>query len=562
MKRFDDSKIMLLLLAFVLTLMLAATSANADFIFGNLQNLGPVINSSSGDAGICFSADSLELYFSSDRPGGYGYYDIWMTTRVTKSDPWGLPLNLGPAVNTPYAELCPSISSDGLTLYFSDDWMGSARPGGLGGYDIWMARRASRGAPWGTPVNVGAPINSTANDLTPTISGDGLIFVFASTRAGGKGSYDLWMSTRATIQDDWGAPVNIGGVVNNGSFDAEPSLSSDDRALVFSSRRPGGFGDIDLWMTTRKTHSDPWGPPANLGPGINSWGHEGGAAISADARMLYFYTHTPPGNFGSYDLWEAPIIPLVDFNGNKTVDMKDFSRLAQYWGQNESSVDIGPNPWGDGTVDIQDMAVLAEYWLREVLPVELIAYWKLDETEGVIADESIHNNDGDLHGNPIWQPAAGKVNGALELDGIDDYVSTAFILDPAAGAFSVFAWIKAGTPGQVIVSQAAGANWLSASPAEGKLMTELMAAGRFGRALISGVVITDGEWHHIGLVWDGSYRTLYVDEIEAAKDAQPQSQPISANGGLYIGTGKGRETGSFWSGLIDDIKIYDRALTP
>ena len=299
----------------------------------------------------------------------------------------------------------------------------------------------------------------------------------------------------------------------------------------------------------------------NLGPVINSSYWDLSPNISADGSTLYFCSDRP-GGIGSADLWQAPIIPVVDFNGDEKVDLKDFSRLAQYWGQNESSVDVGPMPWGDGTVDIQDMAVLAEYWLREVLPVELIAYWKLDETEGVIADESIHNNDGDLHGNPIWQPAAGKVNGALELDGIDDYVSTAFILDPAAGAFSVFAWIKAGTPGQVIVSQAAGANWLSASPAEGKLMTELMAAGRFGRALISGVVITDGEWHHIGLVWDGSYRTLYVDEIEAAKDAQPQSQPISANGGLYIGTGKGRETGSFWSGLIDDVRMYDRAVTP
>ena len=296
----------------------------------------------------------------------------------------------------------------------------------------------------------------------------------------------------------------------------------------------------------------------NLGPVINSSYWDLSPNISADGSTLYFCSDRP-GGIGSADLWQAPIIPIVDFNGDGIVDLKDFCKLAQYWGQNESSVDMGPTPLGDGTVDIQDVAVLAGYWLKEI---GLIAYWKLDETQGAIAHDSVGDNDGTLNDSPVWQPNAGKVRGALEFDGVDDYVSTPFILDPSAGAFSVFAWVKDSAPGQVVISQTGGANWLSASAAEGKLMTELMAAGRFGRALISGVVITDGEWHHIGLVWDGSYRTLYVDEIEAAKDAQPQSQPISANGGLYIGTGKGRETGSFWSGLIDDIKIYDRALTP
>jgi hypothetical protein len=555
MKWFNDSKITLLLLAFVMALMLTAGSANADFVFGNLQNLGPVINSPSGDTMGCFSADSLELYFSSARAGGYGYYDIYVTTRATKSDPWGPPMNLGQTVNSPYGEICPSISSDGLTLYFSDDWDWAARPGGLGGDDIWMARRATRGAPWGTAVNVGAPINSTANDVTPTISGDGVVLVFASNRAGGYGSYDLWMSTRATIQDEWGAPVNIGGVVNSGSFDAEPSLSSDDRALVFSSRRPGGFGDIDLWMTTRKTHSDVWGPPVNLGPRINSWGHEGGAAISADARMLYFYTHTPPGDFGSYDLWEAAIIPVVDFNGDGIVDLKDFSKLAQYWGQNQSSVDMGLMPWGDGIVDVRDVAVFAEYWLTYP---GTVAHWKLDETEGWFAHDSAGTHDGVVSTLTIWRPASGKIAGAIELDGIDDYVGTGFVLNPAEGAFSVFAWVKGGAAGQVVLSEKGGADWLCADPLEGKLMTRLKAADQ-GQALISQSVITDGQWHKIALVWDGSTRTLSVDGVEVAKDTQ--ANVADSQGGLYIGAGKGLEAGSFWSGLIDDVQIYDRAVT-
>jgi hypothetical protein len=377
------------------------------------------------------------------------------------------------------------------------------------------------------------------------------------------GGDDLWFTSRATKNDPWGSPVNLGATINSSLEESFPDISADSRMLFFSDHmggpwRPGGYGGQDLWITTRATTNDPWGEPMNLGPVINSSYWDLSPNISADGSTLYFCSDRP-GGIGSADLWQAPIIPIVDFNGDGIVDLKDFSKLAQYWGQNESSVDMGPTPLGDGTVDIQDVAVLAGYWLKEI---GLIAYWKLDETQGAIPHDSVGDNDGTLNDSPVWQPNAGKVRGALEFDGVDDYVSTPFILDPSAGAFSVFAWVKDSAPGQVVISQTGGANWLSASAAEGKLMTELMAAGRFGRALISGVVITDGEWHHIGLVWDGSYRTLYVDEIEAAKDAQPQSQPISANGGLYIGTGKGRETGSFWSGLIDDVRMYDRAVTP
>ncbi len=273
----------------------------------------------------------------------------------------------------------------------------------------------------------------------------------------------------------------------------------------------------------------------------------------------------------SGNVWGVDFLGLLcDFNGDQIVDMRDLCTLAQYWGQDESSVDIAPGPSGDHMVDYEDLALLAGYWLKEVVkPQEpgLVAHWRLDETEGFIAHDSVGDHNGFvLVQNPLWRPTGGKIAGALELDGIDDSVSAPFVLNPAEGAFSVFAWIKGGSPGQVIISQTGGtgtgATWLGTGPSDGALMSALVSPGRFGSPLVSNAVITDGQWHHIGLVWNGSYRTLYVDEIEAAKDAQPQSQPISANGGLYIGTGKGREAGSFWSGLIDDIRIYDRAVTP
>jgi len=255
-------------------------------------------------------------------------------------------------------------------------------------------------------------------------------------------------------------------------------------------------------------------------------------------------------------------VPSPDFNGDGIVDIEDLLILIEYWGQNEPSVDIAPPPFGDGVIDVQDLEVLMSYWQQEILPVSLLAYWKLDETEGSIAHDSIGNCNGVLYGGPIWKPNDGRINGALAFDGIDSYVSTEFVLNPADGEFSVFAWVKGGGPGQVVLSQIGGVDWLLADPQAGALMTELKSSGRSGSPLWSQTVITDGDWHRIGLVWDGSNRMLYVDDIEVVKDAQIQTALASASGGLHIGAGKAIEAGSFWSGLIDDVRIYNRAAKP
>ena len=94
--------------------------------------------------------------------------------------------------------------------------------------------------------------------------------------------------------------------------------------------------------------------------------------------------------------------------------------------------------------------------------------------------------------------------------------------------------------------------------AEGKLMTKLSSPNRDGGPLLSQTIITDGQWHRIGLVWDGSNRTLCVDGVAAAEDTQ--SDLTASAGGLYIGVGKDYATGTFWSGLIDDVRIYNRAV--
>jgi Tol biopolymer transport system component len=554
MKWLNGYRIRLVSIGFVAAILAGGGIIQAGFTFGTPQNLGPNINSSSIDAGTSISADGCTLYFSSNRPGGRGGWDLWVATRLTTDADWGPPENLGPTVNTPSDDGPGCISADGLSLYFA-----SNRPGGFGSYDTWVTTRATKGGEWGIPVNLGPTVNSTTGDDHPSISADGLSLCFVSNRAGGSGSQDLWVTTRATLSDLWGPPVNLGPTVNSSNYEEWPSISADGLLLFFYSGPASKSGPDDIWVTRRATVSNPWGLPVNLGPPINTSAIDFGPNVSADGRTFYF-TSNRPGGYGSFDIWQAPIIPTVDFNGDGKVDIQDLLRLIESWGKDDPSVDIGPMPWGDGKVDEKDLEVLMRYWQQEVLPVSLIAYWNLDEAEGFVAADKAGTNNGTLVGDPIWQPSGGKVKGALQLDGSDDYVTTDSVLDPAAGPLSVFAWVKGGGPGQVILSQAGGANWLMAGDPGGVLATELKESGRKGKPLVSAAVITDGAWHRVGLVWDGSNRILYVDDIEVVKDTQANLP--SSGGGLYIGGGSSLALGTFWSGLIDDVRIYDRAVKP
>jgi hypothetical protein len=253
-------------------------------------------------------------------------------------------------------------------------------------------------------------------------------------------------------------------------------------------------------------------------------------------------------------------VPSPDFNGDGIVDSADMGMMVDHWHTDNALYDIAPPPFGDGIVDIQDLIVLAELLFQELNDPTLIAHWPLDEAQGDIAYDSAGLNDAFLIGGSLWRPNGGQVDGALQLDGVDDCAITGSIPNPTERPFSVFAWIKGGAPGQAVLSQMGGANWLYADPSEGNLMTELKGSGRGANELLSQTVITDGNWHRIGLVWDGSHRTLYVDDVAVAEDTQTDLG--ASYNGLYIGAGTAMEPGSFFSGLIDDVRIYNRAIKP
>jgi len=245
--------------------------------------------------------------------------------------------------------------------------------------------------------------------------------------------------------------------------------------------------------------------------------------------------------------------PGFDFTGDGIVDAQDMSVLVNHWHTDSPHYDIT----GDGIIDVEDLIILSESLFEDY---RLLAHWMLDETDGDLAYDSTGQYDAVLMGNPLWLPDGGQIGGALQLDGVDDHIDTMFGLNPEESIFSVFAWIKGDTTGQVIVSQIDGADWLLTDPSFGVLMTELTSNGRTGKPLISQVTVTDGQWHRVGLTWDGSTRILYVDDVEVAWDTQERLTPCEGN--FQIGCGSSKSTGSFWSGLIDDVHIYNRAIRP
>ncbi len=246
------------------------------------------VNSGGWDGPACLSADGLSLAFSSNRGGGIGKGDLWMSTRLARDAPWSGPVNLGPPVNTKFGEEELSISGDGLTLVFTS----FDRPGEKGGRDLWMSTRTSKSHVWSEPENL--ELNTEGYDGKPFLSADGLTLLFSSARSGGYGGPDIWMATRTSPSDSWSEPQNLGPGVNSGLIEGGGCFSNSGQLLVFD--RGDGRGSWDLWMSIRESQKQPWQKGFLLGPQINTPSVETGPSLSADWRELYFQRYKDDGS--------------------------------------------------------------------------------------------------------------------------------------------------------------------------------------------------------------------------------------------------------------------------
>ena len=179
--------------------------------------------------------------------------------------------------STKFSEIRLTLSPDGKTaLWFSRD-----RPGGAGGYDIWISRRNADGWASATPV----PFNSALRDFDPAFSSDGRYVYFCSDRPGGLGGDDLYRV--AVTADGFGSVEPLGSAVNSAGNEFAPMLSPDRTLLLFSSDRPGGAGRHDLY-TARQRTGQAFEPAQRLRGGINTSADEFDATFLSDGSTLVF----------------------------------------------------------------------------------------------------------------------------------------------------------------------------------------------------------------------------------------------------------------------------------
>lgn len=216
---------------------------------------------------------------------------------------WSPPVNLGAPINSAFNETGPALSKDGLALYFTSD-----RPGSLGGNDMWVSQRASLEDPWGEPVNLGPTVNTAFNEGVPSFSRDDHFMYFNSVRPGGFGSNDIWIAWREHTHDDfgWGTPINAGSGINGPSNDAGAAYVENEEEgtplLYFGSTRPGGPGSFDIYVSAQA--ADGTWAPAVLVPELSGPFSDQRPSVRFDGLELFFFSNRP-GSLGPSDVWSS-----------------------------------------------------------------------------------------------------------------------------------------------------------------------------------------------------------------------------------------------------------------
>jgi hypothetical protein len=179
------------------------------------------LNSTASDLHADLSFDGLTLHLASFRSNNW---ELYVATRASRTQPWGAPV-LIPELADPAVDAGPELRTDGLELFFD-----SSRPGGLGGSDIWRAVRTSTSVPWGVPTPV-TELNTSNAEASPSLTADGLTVFFISNRAGGPGQSDVWMAQRVNYTSPFSTPVPV-PQVNSPLSDRDPEVSPDGLTLV------------------------------------------------------------------------------------------------------------------------------------------------------------------------------------------------------------------------------------------------------------------------------------------------------------------------------------------
>ena len=241
------------------------------------------------------------------------------------------PVNLGAAVNTKESEYFPSLTIDGGELVFTRR---------INNFNEDFFATKKQGSTWEAATAIPGKVNTPQNEGAQNISPDGQWLVFTGcNRPGGFGSCDLYISYNTP--EGWSEAINLGNRINSSDWESQPCLSPDKRDLYFASRRPGGYGGSDIYVSHLLPNGR-WSEPENLGSGINSSGEESSPFIHADNQTLYFNSDGHPG-YGGNDLfyvrkgpggdWSRPVnlgYPINTIHDEGTLFISADGKTAYY----------------------------------------------------------------------------------------------------------------------------------------------------------------------------------------------------------------------------------------
>jgi hypothetical protein len=264
-----------------------SSAQKIDEIAGNHADL----NTPSLDGCPIQSPDGLSLYMASNRPNGKGALDIWVATRSKKTEPWGAPENLPEPINSAGDDFCPTPLRGDRLLFVSRRVIQGVTCG-LG--DIYLSRHHPASG-WSEPVHLGCTPdgpNSALDEQGPSYVKGRLYFSRSTLPAGNTG--ELFVSEKQGHMT-FGSAVAIAELNDAGANDIQPNVRKDGREIVFSSTRAGGAGGQDIWSATRASVDDPWSTPVNLGPGVNTGLGESRPSLSRHGEQLLFGRAGPVG---------------------------------------------------------------------------------------------------------------------------------------------------------------------------------------------------------------------------------------------------------------------------
>jgi len=262
----------------------------ATYVFAP-KNAGDNVNSAALEYFPSLTIDGSRMIFTRRLNNDEDFYESnWI------NGAWSKALPVGGKINTNLNEGAQNISQDGDWLIFT----GCNYPEGEGSCDLYIAYKTKTGD-WTEPENMGRIINTDFWESSPSLSPDKQNLYFASSRPGGYGGKDIWVSNRSN-SGRWSQPINLGPAVNTIADEGCPFIHADNKTLYFNSNGHTGYGLTDLFLS-KKMEDESWGTPVNLGYPINTIDDEGSLIVSADGKTAY-YASDGGDTRGGLDLYQ------------------------------------------------------------------------------------------------------------------------------------------------------------------------------------------------------------------------------------------------------------------